>query len=155
MRHLMLASSLSVLLALGVVGCNNDKDPAAFTGTLDATSQVPPVTSTATGSTSLDFDGDSSVRFSVDVHSITGITAAHIHSGAAGATGPARVNLFTGPETGPTDGQLAQGTFGPGDVQGVSFDNLVDEMRNGNAYVDVHTVTNPDGEIRGQVRLMP
>jgi hypothetical protein len=154
MRHLVLASSLSALLALGLAGCNDTEDPAAFTGTLEAASQVPPVASTATGATSLDFDGESTVRFTVDVHSITGVTAAHIHSGPAGATGPARVDLFTGPQTGPADGQLVQGSFGPDDVEGISLDNLVNEMRSGNAYVDVHTAANPDGEIRGQLRLM-
>ena len=153
MRQLTLASSLCLLLALGGVGCSND-DPAVFNTTLDAASQVPPGSSTATGTTTFDFDGDSSVRFSVDVRAITGVTAVHIHSGASGATGPERVELFSGPATGPTEGQLAQGTFGPGDVDGTSLDSLLDEMRSGNAYVDVHTAAKPDGEIRGQIREM-
>jgi hypothetical protein len=153
MRQLTLASSLCLLLALGAVGCSDD-DPAVFNTTLDAASQVPPGSSPATGTTTFDFDGDSSVAFSVDLRSITAVTAVHVHSGASGATGPQRVELFAGPATGPTEGQLTQGTFGPGDVEGISLDDLLDEMRNGNAYVDVHTVANPDGEIRGQIREM-
>ncbi len=152
MSRSTMAVSLCLLLALGAIGCSDDKTPAVFTGTLNASAAVPPNPSPATGAATLDFDGDSAVQFRVDVHSMTGIMSAHVHSGAEGATGPIRVSLFTGPTTGPTDGQLAQGSFGGSDVQGISFDALLEEMRNGTAYVDVHTTARPDGEIRGQIR---
>ena len=92
---------------------------------------------------------------------IADATAAHIHSGAPGSNGDVRVTLFTGQATGggtgtaspPMTGQLATGTFTASDVQGISFETLVEEMRAGNAYVDVHTMASPDGEIRGQIRL--
>ena len=49
---------------------------------------------------------------------------------------------------------LAQGSFTAADVRGIEFNALIDEMRAGNAYVNVHSQTYPAGEIRGQTRLL-
>jgi hypothetical protein len=146
--------SLCLLLALGAPGCNDD-DPSAFTATLAASSEVPPNSSSATGTATLSYDGDSSVQFRIEVHSIADVTGAHIHSGAQGTNGSVRVTLFDDALSGAVDGELVQGSFGPADVEaGMSFDSLLEEMRTGEAYVNVHTATHPDGEIRGQVRLV-
>jgi hypothetical protein len=32
------------------------------------------------------------------------------------------------------------------------MDSLLVLLRNGNAYINIHTAANPDGEIRGQIR---
>lgn len=156
MRQFTLVRSLLLLLALAGVACNDDAGtPASFSGTLNASSGVPPTTSTATGTVALDFDGDSTFRFQVDVTNLSSPTSAHIHSGATGATGPVRVTLWSsgGTTTTPMNGQLVEGTFTSSDVQGITFDALLDELRNGTAYADVHTTQFPDGEIRGQIRL--
>jgi hypothetical protein len=163
MRHFTLARSLFLLLALGAVGCDDDDttNPASFAATLNAADATPPTTSTATGAATLVFDGDATVQYTIDVTNLADATAAHIHSGAPGSNGDVRVTLFTGQATGggtgtaspPMTGQLATGTFTASDVQGISFETLVEEMRAGNAYVDVHTMASPDGEIRGQIRL--
>jgi hypothetical protein len=156
MRHFTLVRSLFLLLALAGVACNDeDTDPASFSGTLNASSGVPPTTSTATGSVALDFDGDSTIRFRVDVANLSNPTTAHIHSGATGATGPVRVTLFSGggTTTTPMNGELVEGSFTSSDVQGIAFDALLEELRAGTAYADVHTTQFPDGEIRGQIRL--
>ncbi len=157
MRHFTLVRSLFLLLALAGVACNDDDntDPASFSGTLHAASATPPTTSTATGSAALDFDGDTTVRFQVEVANLTSPTSAHIHSGATGASGPVRVTLFSGggTTTTPMDGELVEGSFTSSDVQGIDFQTLLDELRDGTAYVDVHTAAFPDGEIRGQIRL--
>ncbi|HEY8231179.1 MAG TPA: CHRD domain-containing protein [Vicinamibacteria bacterium] len=153
MRHFTLVRTLCLMLALGAAGCDDDAtQPAAFSGALASSSEVPPNTSAATGSATLDFDGNANVQYRIEVNGITGVTAAHVHSGASGANGPVRVTLFEGPASGPMSGQLAQGSFDSGDVQGISFEALLDELRNGTAYVNVHTTAYPDGEIRGQVR---
>lgn len=151
---LTLGSSLCLLLAFGAGGCNDESDEAAFTVALSGANEVPPNDSTATGAATFAFDGDSSVQFRVEVHSITDVMAAHIHSGALGVNGSVRVTLFDNPTAGPTDGELVSGTFGPADVdEGISFDALLQEMRDGTAYVNVHTSAHPNGEIRGQIRL--
>jgi hypothetical protein len=38
---------------------------------------------------------------------------------------------------------------------GISMDSLLVPMRNGNAYVNVHTSAYPSGELRGQISKVP
>ena len=37
------------------------------------------------------------------------------------------------------------------DVAGSTIDEIVEEIRAGNTYVNVHTIANPAGEVRGQL----
>jgi len=147
---------LSILLmafVFAATGCEDDNENQIElfeASELEGENEVPPVTTSASGSATFSKQ-DSSVNFTVTVSDITNVTAAHIHSGAAGVEGPIRVTLFNGPTTGPIDGVLVQGTFTAADVTGITFDDLLNEMRNGTAYVNVHTTVNPDGEIRNQI----
>lgn len=152
MRRSTLAASLCLLLALGLAACNDEDDAEEFTATLSGANEVPANASAATGSATFEVDG-TNVRFQLNVSGINAVTMAHIHSGAAGVNGPIRVNLFTGPTTGSMTGTLASGNFTASDVQTITFDALLMEMRAGTAYVNVHTTALPAGEIRGQVRL--
>ena len=95
------------------------------------------------------------------MHGITAITGAHIHSGAAGSNGSIRIALYPAPgtnfsatPTGGVDGILIQGSFNSSQVTGVTYDELLSEMRAGTAYANVHTTQYPGGEIRAQVRLV-
>ncbi|MGH3032760.1 MAG: CHRD domain-containing protein, partial [Gaiellaceae bacterium] len=99
---------------------------------------------------------------------IENVVASHIHLGAEGVNGPVVAFLF-GPASaggGRTDGVLAQGTITEADLigplAGQPFSALVDAMRAGNTYVNVHTNDGvdpagtgpgdlPAGEIRGQI----
>ncbi len=50
-------------------------------------------------------------------------------------------------------GQFARGTITANSlVPTVSLDSLKNLLKNGNGYVNVHTIVNPAGEIRGQVK---
>ena len=40
-----------------------------------------------------------------------------------------------------------------GSLAGKSVSDLVSKMQSGEAYVNVHTEANPNGEIRGQISL--
>jgi hypothetical protein len=119
---------------------------------LNGASEVPPVSTTASGAATFS-QKDNTVNFKIVLSNISGVTAAHIHSGAAGVNGPIRVNLYTGPTTGALNGTLVEGTFTPADVNGISYNDLINEMKNGTAYVNIHTTTNPNGELRGQIQL--
>ena len=94
------------------------------------------------------------VYFAVELHQIESVVAAHVHSGAAGANGPVRVDFFLGPATGAVNGRLVEGSFTAADVRGVTFETLLEQMRTGAAYVNVHTTRYPGGEVRGQTQLV-
>ena len=69
---------------------------------------------------------------------------AHIHQGKAGGNGSPVAPL-----------QMGKGKITSSDLQGPlagkQISDLVDLMKNGGAYVNVHTQQNQNGEIRGQI----
>lgn len=122
-------------------------------------------TKNPTGNAVLRLNGNGSeLGYKLIVANIRNVTQSHIHCGVFGEAGPVVAFLFGFVEDGvTTNGILAQGTVTAGDViprsssdvcpGGVAnFDEMIDQMRAGNAYVNVHTVQNPPGEIRGQIR---
>jgi hypothetical protein len=157
----MMRWSRSIVLVAGLVaalGCEEDEGPQqeTFQATLTGGAERPnPVTTAATGTATFAVNA-TSVDFTINVEDITAATAAHIH-GPAGADAPAGVlvTLFA-PATplNVADGVLSSGTF-PSTTftirTGVSLDSVLVLMRNGNAYVNVHTTANGGGEIRGQI----
>ncbi|MBP1992067.1 hypothetical protein J2Z66_003675 [Paenibacillus eucommiae] len=91
------------------------------------------------------------------VRNIANVTQGHIHLGPRGVNGPVVVFLF-GPSKfgisvrkGVIRGVItASDLVGP--LAGKSLAHLINEFQKGNAYVNVHTVQNPNGEIRGQIK---
>lgn len=95
------------------------------------------------------------LRFSLIVQNIDAATAAHIHAGGPDDAGPVMVFLFSGPTTGSGfTGELSNGqiTRSSSFTAPFTLDSVLARMRNGTAYVNVHTTANPPGEIRGQVQ---
>jgi hypothetical protein len=103
------------------------------------------------------------LRYKLIVHNLEDITQAHIHCGSADVAGPVVAFLFGFVAEGVTvNGVLAEGTITAEDViprpdspacpGGVAnFEELVAKIRSGDAYVNVHTIAFPAGEIRGQI----
>lgn len=84
-------------------------------------------------------DTGASVSWQLSFNSLTGnAIAAHIHTGAVGSPGPV-VLALCGPCTSPASGT------------GALTQAALDAIQAGTAYVNVHTPTNPAGEIRGQL----
>ena len=113
-----------------------------------------PVTTTATGAATFVITAPGTIQFTLSVAGITGATMAHIHTAVADSAGPIVVPLFNSAiPTGPLTGTLASGTLTASSItlSGVSMDSLVSLMRRGRTYVNIHTVTNPLGEIRAQI----
>jgi hypothetical protein len=87
------------------------------------------------------------------------VTGVHIHSGKQGQNGPVIAGLFnpskSGPPTGTINGQLKKGTLTSADLSGPlagkQISNLVNLIKSGGAYVNVHTTQNQNGEVRGQI----
>lgn len=109
-----------------------------------------------------------SVLVETIVANIDSVTAAHIHAGAAGVAGPVIVGLtptyaLVGGQrvarTPPSNATMLNGVLSYVSItrssafQGsFTFDSLLTRINDGTAYVNVHTVKNPAGEIRGQIQ---
>lgn len=105
--------------------------------------EIPVNTSTAVGVGLLSIDRNKILGHSeVVVNGLTGnATAGHIHIGSKGVNGPVVVNLSI---TGANSNQ-ASAVF---NIPRITF---ADTLINGLAYYNVHTATNPGGEIRSQI----
>jgi hypothetical protein len=118
--------------------------PAAaqnFKADLKGGEEVPPVTTSATGTLTATYDAASKqLRWQGNVSGLSGnATAAHFH-------GPAEPGKNAGvlvPAPGVTSGAF-QGTATLTDAQAQA-------LTSGQTYFNVHTQANPGGEVRGQV----
>jgi hypothetical protein len=90
----------------------------------------------------------------LEVNGLQDVVAAHIHCAAEGVNGPVGVTLFSGaPVT--ENGVLTQGPLSDVDSGNgcgwASLDDLIAAMETGGTYVNVHTLSNLPGEVRGQL----
>lgn len=108
--------------------------------TLSGVNEVPPVTTTATGSGTITIAADGSVSGSVKTTGVKG-TMAHIHRGAAGTNGPVLIPLTSGP-----DGEWKVPPGAKLDAEGMKA------YQAGELYVNVHSDANKGGEIRAQIK---
>ena len=98
--------------------------------------------------------GNSKIWYQIEAEGLKGVTQAHIHSGKAGDNGPVVATLFKGSKA-TVNGALVQGSITAdkleGPLKGKSVSDLVSLIDKSSAYVNVHTQSFPDGEIRGQI----
>jgi hypothetical protein len=125
-----------------------------FTADLSGASEVPPVETDASGFFIARLNPAGTIlTWQLNVANIDNVVAAHIHEGAADATGGVLVPLFF-TEAAPVSGttQLWSGAFNEDDMpDGLTLAGLLAQMMAGDTYVNVHTAANAAGEIRGQV----
>jgi hypothetical protein len=163
LRKALALASAGALCALGFVstGCDKGTDGMeVFESVLSPANEVPVRSTAANGRAQYVTDG-TTVHYTIEVDDITNVVAAHIHSAAAGVNGPIRVFFYGGGSPNPggavtfTDkGILVQGSFNASNVTGISFADLLTQMRNGTAYTNVHTSQFPGGEMRGQIQIV-
>ena len=118
-----------------------------ISGTLSGRNENPANASTATGTIDGIFDPWSRViAFRVEFSGLTtNASAAHFHSGPAGANGPVVVDFVSqGFPVGVRSGEFVK-------VLTLTEAQAVDLM-SGNLYVNIHNSTFPGGEIRAQIR---
>ncbi|HEX6307457.1 MAG TPA: CHRD domain-containing protein [Longimicrobiales bacterium] len=123
--------------------------------------EVPPNDSQAQGEAQFRMSADgSTLHYRLIVANVENVTQSHIHLAPAGSNGGIVVWLY--PSAPPAQlipgrfqGLLAEGDITADDLvnalAGAELEDLLDEIRAGNAYVNVHTSQFPPGEIRGQL----
>jgi hypothetical protein len=109
------------------------------------------------------------IAYRLIVSNIHNVVAAHIHLAPEGMNGPVVAFLYgpAAPAGGRNDGPLAQGVIREGDLLGPlaggPLSALIEAMRAGGTYVNVHTDDGvapvdtgpgdfPGGEVRGQIQ---
>jgi len=117
-----------------------------FTAKLTGNNEVPPVNTPATGMAQFQLSSDGKeLNYDLSATNLKGFMMAHVHQGKAGENGP--------PVTTPLS--IGKGKITSSDLQGPlagkQISDIVNIMKNGGAYANVHTQQNQNGEIRGQI----
>jgi hypothetical protein len=111
-----------------------------YSAWLNGAQESPAVNTPAYGLGSFVLCKDSSkLKINVVVQGLTSaITAAHLHVGAPGVSGPAVVDLSEA-----VNDSVISTEIDPS--------NILGQLDSGNIYINVHTASNPNGEVRGQL----
>lgn len=117
----------------------------ATMATLTGSQEVPPVNTSASGTGIFVLNHEmTEINYDITVCGLSGpVTQAHFNNSAFGAIG-LRVREIS------FAGKTARGVWRPTDPQPLT-PQLVKEFLAGKIYVNVHTMNNPNGEIRGQL----
>ena len=155
---ILLSLVLTWSLLLTIVTATSDKN---FRTHLSGDNEVPPVETLAQGQAIFKLSKDGTeLYYKLIVANIENVMMAHIHIGEPDENGPVAVWLYPDSPppiliTGRFNGVLAEGIITEGDLVGpligMSMSDLLDVIKSGNAYVNVHTEQYPGGEIRGQI----
>jgi hypothetical protein len=169
MEVAMLRRRWWVRLGLAVIALVFAATPVTATGdrfvaVLAARNEVPANDSQGRGVATFKLSSDgSALDFKLNVANIDDVTQAHIHCGGPDVNGPVVAFLFGFDAAGVTvNGRLSEGTITaanviprpdsaacPGGI--ANFEELIAAMQTGGAYVNVHTLVLPGGEIRGHL----
>lgn len=138
MRKTTLAAiGLATVLSWGYAHAASE----TFSGTLSGKAEVPPVTSTGTGSAQVTLDtATKQVAYKITYSGLTGpAAAAHIHCGAAAGTNAGVAVPF-------------KDAASPISGSATLTDAQVADLEAGKCYVNVHTAANKGGELRAQLQ---
>jgi len=158
---------------------NNNNINKNYNTILSGSQQVPPVKTNATGIASFELlDDNKTIHYQINILDVPNITGIHIHQGKVGENGDIVVNLYNNSKqniflkenetkisqivsnsvkiNGNVQSSfLASGTINNSDLKGPlygkSISDLINLIKSKNAYVNVHSQSHPDGEIRGDI----
>jgi hypothetical protein len=149
LRIFGIAASVAVLAAWTYPAAVPHRD-GSYIAHMNASNATPPTNENGTGLAAMRIYGHT-LSYTITVSGLTGpATAAHIHAGADGVSGPP---VYTFVIKNVAKGKLTEGTIdlSKNVSNGVSGDSLRVLLDNGSAYVNVHTAAHPGGEIRAQI----
>lgn len=167
-RLLIAVGALALTLTLAITTAAA-APPRMFVTPLSGAEEVPARPTQGRGVAIFQLSPDGTeLSYRLIASNIENVVASHIHIGGPAENGPVVVFLFGAVASGGgrQNGVLATGTITASDLAGPlagkPFDDLVDAITSGNAYVNVHTNdgTNPantgpgdfpGGEIRGHL----
>jgi hypothetical protein len=159
---------------------NNSNININYNATLTGNQQVPPIKTNGIGTASFELlDDNKTLHYQINVLDVPKITGIHIHQGKLGENGDVIVNLYNSKENifqnengnetkmsqiesssvtinGNTQSSLiSSGTINNSDLKGPlsgkNISDLIALIQSKNTYVNVHSESYPDGEIRGQI----
>jgi hypothetical protein len=139
-RRRLLAAFGAVIVTAGA-GTTGTAMASEFRADLTGGNELAPADPDGWGRAKINIaDSTNTICVDLEVRSLSEVTAAHIHRGAAGVNGPPVVNLDR-PDDGDED-----------DCDDIG-DALADEIQANPAgfYVNIHTTEFPEGAIRGQL----
>lgn len=152
-----LTAAFGIVSLIGMGACSSssssssaDSTPITYNVALSGAQEVPPVATGATGSATFVVDlGTGAITGSVTFNNLsTPATGAHIHQAAAGINGGVIVPLAGG------DGATSGVYNVPANAVPLTAAQITALKANG-LYVNVHSVRNAGGEIRGQITVPP
>jgi hypothetical protein len=146
LRHALLGLTMASLLGLGACSiAPMAATSTALTARLEGASEVPMVTTGATGTLEASLTpGSNVVTWKLTYTGLSGPpTAAHFHGPAMAGQNAGVVVPIAGPLASPVTGSA---TLSPSHVA---------DLTAGKWCVNAHTAANPGGEIRGQVSVRP
>ena len=126
-RISVIGALLSALFYIGACGSSSSNGTSAINPSGSGSVTLDPVTKTLTGS--------------FTTTNLANANNAHIHDGNVGVAGPIVVPLV----------QSAPGTWSVPATALPLTDPQIARLRAGGYYVNIHTLLNPGGEIRGQL----
>lgn len=145
-RGTILGGMLAGVLAISACSMMPAASRAAnVSATLSGASEVPPGTSSATGTLQASVNKDSNLlSWTVTYSGLSGpATGGHFHGPAMAGSNAGVVVPFAGSRASPIKGSAT-----------LTAAQMADLMA-GKWYVNLHTAASPGGEIRGQVRVTP
>ncbi|MGI0015969.1 MAG: CHRD domain-containing protein, partial [Nitrososphaera sp.] len=146
MEPKILSIILGMFFLIGIISSNMkpaNADISSCNASLDASQEVPAVNSDGTGSATMTFDSSTNqLSWSIQFSGLSGpATAAHFHGPAlGGANAGVQVNI----------GDIS-GLDSPMNGSAVLTPEQASSLLDGRIYINIHTGSNPNGEIRGQV----
>jgi CHRD domain len=161
--------ALFTLLSIVAGARAEDWDHATYlNANLVSLNQVPAVLAHSTGRFEAEINEDGTITFALAYTNLSSpVVQAHIHFGASKTNGGVMVFLCGGakpacPASGPVTGTITAADVSvlpvtsadsviPQGIQPADLAGMLEAIRTGNAYVNVHTENFPKGEIRGQI----